>query len=270
MPTVTALQPQAGNLARIKVHLDGEFALGLSGGRAAEWHVGQVLTEAQVELVRTAEAVDSGVKAVRRLLDVRPRTDGEMRARLLRKGFAAAEVEQIMQRVEQADGSATFAVGLRQDSLRAFLEYAATHTGVAPRDARFTFDVEQQALRELKPGTPGRALNIDRTLAAINSGLPQAQHRIALEFDTLQPPVSGSTNAADLGIRQLVAEATTHFRGSSNARIQNILAGAANARGVLVAPGAEFSFNNALGDVSLDKGFAEALVIFAGDQKSVV
>ena len=31
-----------------------------------------------------------------------------------------------------------------------------------------------------------------------------------------------------------------------------------------MAPGAEFSFNNALGDVSLDKGFAEALVIFAG------
>ena len=84
MPTVTALQPQAGNLARINVHLDGEFALGLSGGRAAEWHVGQVLTEAQVELVRTAEAVDSGVKAVRRLLEVRPRTDGEMRTRLLR------------------------------------------------------------------------------------------------------------------------------------------------------------------------------------------
>ena len=170
----------------------------------------------------------------------------------------------VLQRVEQADGSATFAVGLQQDSLRAFLEYAATHTGVAPRDARFAFDVEQQVLQELKPGAPGRALNIDRTLAAINAGLPLAQHRIALEFDALQPPVSGSTNAADLGIKQLVAEATTHFRGSSQARIQNILAGAENARGVLVAPGAEFSFNNALGDVSLDKGFAEALVIFAG------
>ena len=96
----------------------------------------------------------------------------------------------VLQRVEQADGSATFAVGLRQDSLRAFLEYAATHTSASPRDARFAFDVEQQALRELKPGAPGRALNIDRTLKAINAGLPQAQHRIALEFDILQPPVS--------------------------------------------------------------------------------
>ena len=102
MPTVTALQPQAGNSARTNVYLDGEFAMALSAGRAADWHVGQVLSEAQVELVRTAEAVDSGVKAVRRFLDVRPRTDGEMRTRLLRKGYSATEIEQIMQRVEQA------------------------------------------------------------------------------------------------------------------------------------------------------------------------
>ena len=127
MPTVTALQPQAGNQARVNVHLDGEFALGLSGGRAAEWHVGQVLTEAQVEVVRTAEAVDSGVKAVRRLLDVRPRTDGEMRARLLRKGFAAAEVEQIMQRVEQAG---------EVNDARFATQWVETQTTFRPRGAR--------------------------------------------------------------------------------------------------------------------------------------
>ena len=127
MPTVTALQPQAGNQARVNVHLDGEFALGLSGGRAAEWHVGQVLTEAQVELVRTAEAVDSGVKAVRRLLDVRPRTDGEMRTRLLRKGFAAAEVEQIMQRVEQAG---------EVNDARFATQWVETQTTFRPRGAR--------------------------------------------------------------------------------------------------------------------------------------
>ena len=127
MPTVTALQPQAGNLARINVHLDGEFALGLSGGRAAEWHVGQVLTEAQVELVRTAEAVDSGVKAVRRLLEVRPRTDGEMRTRLLRKGFSAAEIEQIMQRVEQAG---------EVNDARFATQWVETQTTFRPRGAR--------------------------------------------------------------------------------------------------------------------------------------
>ena len=127
MPTVTALQPQAGNLARINVHLDGEFALGLSGGRAAEWHVGQVLTEAQVELVRTAEAVDSGVKAVRRLLEVRPRTDGEMRMRLLRKGFSASEIEQIMQRVEQAG---------EVNDARFATQWVETQTTFRPRGAR--------------------------------------------------------------------------------------------------------------------------------------
>ena len=48
------------------------------------------------------------------------------------------------------------------------------------------------------------------------------------------------------------------------ARIQNITTAAAQFDGVLVAPGEIFSMGEALGDVSLDNGFTEALIIYGG------
>lgn len=168
MPKVTALQPQAGNLARINVHLDGEFALGLSGGRAAEWHVGQVLTESQVELARTAEAVESGVKAVRRLLDVRPRTDGEMRSRLMRKGFSAAEIEQIMQRVEQAG---------EVNDARFATQWVETQTTFRPRGARAL--VSELRRRGLDPETIAAATAGVDELAAARTAAAARMRRLA-------------------------------------------------------------------------------------------
>jgi vancomycin resistance protein YoaR len=73
-----------------------------------------------------------------------------------------------------------------------------------------------------------------------------------------------TATGADLGITQLIQQQTTYFYGSSDARIQNIVAASAQYNGVLVAPGETFSMGNWLGDVSLENGFAEALIIYGG------
>jgi len=67
-----------------------------------------------------------------------------------------------------------------------------------------------------------------------------------------------------LGITELVSSQTSYFYGSSAERIQNIQAAAARFHGLLVAPGETFSMGDAMGDVSLDNGFAEALIIYGG------
>jgi vancomycin resistance protein YoaR len=68
-----------------------------------------------------------------------------------------------------------------------------------------------------------------------------------------------------LDIHELLWAETSYFYGSSPERIQNIKAAASRFHGLLVAPGATFSMSDALGDISLDNGYAEALIIF-GDQ----
>jgi vancomycin resistance protein YoaR len=79
-----------------------------------------------------------------------------------------------------------------------------------------------------------------------------------------QPAVTDNSTAEQLGITGLVSSETSYFYGSSAERIQNIQAAAARFHGVLVAPGETFSMGDALGDVSLDNGFAEALIIYGG------
>jgi vancomycin resistance protein YoaR len=74
-----------------------------------------------------------------------------------------------------------------------------------------------------------------------------------------------TSTAEELGIRQVVSVYTSYFYGSSGPRIQNITTASARFHGVLVAPGETFSMAQVLGDVSLDSGYAEALIIY-GDR----
>jgi vancomycin resistance protein YoaR len=70
--------------------------------------------------------------------------------------------------------------------------------------------------------------------------------------------------ADQLGIKELVSEQSTYFKGSGAERVNNIKVAAARFHGLLVPPNAVFSFDDNLGDVSLDSGFAEALMIYGG------
>ena len=67
-----------------------------------------------------------------------------------------------------------------------------------------------------------------------------------------------------LGIKELVRAETTYFYGSTAERVQNIRAAASRFHGLLVAPGETFSMAKGLGDISLDNGYAEALIIYGG------
>lgn len=67
------------------------------------------------------------------------------------------------------------------------------------------------------------------------------------------------------GIRQLLAEATTYFGGSSYERRYNIALGASRLNSATIAPGETFSFAKAMGEVSERTGFKKAFVI-SGEQ----
>lgn len=157
---------------------------------------------------------------------------------------------------------ARYQIGLNAEGLRSFLEELAPSLRRFPSDARFIFNDETRQLDLLQPAVIGRALNVDGTLQAVNEKLSQGEHNIALALDYTQPAVPSEATAQQLGVVELVAEQTSYFYGSSAARIQNIQTAAARFHGVLVPPGAVFSMAEVLGDVSLDNGYAEALIIY--------
>jgi vancomycin resistance protein YoaR len=168
-----------------------------------------------------------------------------------------------IERVEDS-GAARYQVGLNTATLRPMLKELAPKLARGPQNARFIFNDETRQLDVLEKAVVGRTLNVPASLQAINEKAAQGEHNIPLVIDYSNPPVVTDATAEQLGIRELVSEHTSYFYGSSASRIHNIEIASSRFHGVLVAPGETFSMASVLGDVSLDSGYAEALIIFGG------
>jgi vancomycin resistance protein YoaR len=132
-------------------------------------------------------------------------------------------------------------------------------------NARFIFNDETKELDVLSSEIVGRSLNIPDTIDSIQNKLLSDNHEVALLFDNHEPAVKADATAEDLGISEPVSVVSTYFYDSGSARVQNISTAAATFHGLLVAPGETLSMAEVMGDVSLDNGYAEALIIF-GDR----
>ena len=161
-------------------------------------------------------------------------------------------------------GQTQIQVGLDPNALREVLTAIQPQVDHAPQNARFYFDDPSGQLVLIDGSHIGRSLQIDQSIEFINNALARGEHNVPLQVVEQQPAVSSDATAAQLGITQLISEYTSYYYGSSAERIQNIVAASARFHGVLVAPGEIFSMGETLGDVSLDNGFAEALIIYGG------
>lgn len=167
----------------------------------------------------------------------------------------------IIERVDTPQGT-QYQVGLDEGKLQTYLEGIAPLLTRQASNARFTFNDDTKKLEVIQSSVTGRALDLKASLEAINSALLKGQHTLALAMSYTQPQVSDDATAEKLGIKELVSAYTSYFRGSSSERIQNIKTAASRFHGVLVPPQAVFSMADIMGDVSLDTGYAEALIIF--------
>jgi vancomycin resistance protein YoaR len=164
--------------------------------------------------------------------------------------------------LSQDGGSAHFVADLDEQQLTEALQPIAPGLERTPQNARFVFNDDTRQLDLIQPAVIGRSLDVPGTLQAIQQGLTAGKHSIPLVFQTANPAVTDDATGEQLGITQNVVTVSTYFSGSSPERIQNIKTAAAAFHGLLVAPGATLSMADVLGDVSLDKGYAEALIIY--------
>lgn len=166
--------------------------------------------------------------------------------------------------VQQTDGSTIYQVSVDSSKLRSFLKDQASTFVKDPQNARFTFNDTTHQLEVIQHAVIGRSLDIEATLNSIQQQLSKGEHTVTMVLNLTKPPAADDTTADQLGIRELIHQEVSYFYGSSTARIQNITAAASKFHGVLVPPGAVFSMSDTIGDISLDNGFAEALIIYNG------
>ncbi len=123
--------------------------------------------------------------------------------------------------------------------------------------------LEAGALQIISPGRTGWRLDQPRTTRFISETLMQAApttRTVRLAAEKLTPQVTPAA-LPTLGIAELLGEGKSSFAGSEAYRITNIKAGAARMDGVLIAPGAEFSFNTQLGEVNAENGFVQGYAV---------
>ena len=166
--------------------------------------------------------------------------------------------------VVENGGKAEMQVGLDLAALRQSLNELKVYVDRQPSSARFIFNDATSQIEPIKTSSVGRVMDVDASMTANNDALLRGEHTVALVVGEKQPAVADTATGADLGITQQLISYTTYFYGSSPERIQNIKAASEQFHGVLVAPGETFSMGSVLSDVSLENGFAEALIIYGG------
>jgi vancomycin resistance protein YoaR len=132
-------------------------------------------------------------------------------------------------------------------------------------NTRFIFNDNSRQLEVIQPAVIGRELDLEKSMQSIQEKVGKGEHTAELVFNFTNPAVTDEMTGMQLGITELVEAQTSYFRGSSSARIQNIKTAASNFHGLLIAPGETFSMASELGNISLDNGYAEALIII-GDK----
>ncbi|MFZ5902122.1 MAG: VanW family protein [Chloroflexota bacterium] len=169
----------------------------------------------------------------------------------------------VVQRVDNG-GQVQYQLQLDPALFRQSLTNIAAEVDRPPENARFYFDDPTAQLVLIESAKVGRVTGIEASIAAINEAIQRGEHTVPLVVTEAQPAVNDAATAESLGITQLVSTQTSYFYGSSAERIQNIQTAAARFHGVFVAPGETFSMGQVMGDVSLENGFAEALIIYGG------
>ncbi len=157
-----------------------------------------------------------------------------------------------------------YQISINEMAMKSYLSSLASGLKIHPVNARFLFNREAGEIELLEPPVIGRNLDINSSTAYIDERMVSGAHEIELQFETINPPVTGDMSGEELGITELVHEYTSYFHGSGPARVQNIRISSSRFHGLLVAPGETFSMAANLGNISLDSGYAEAPIIFGG------
>lgn len=143
----------------------------------------------------------------------------------------------------------------------------ASNINREPQNSTFIFDGGR--VQEFSPAKDGVLLKEDSIVNMITGNLRTLEttdDKIAsfeIPYETTAPDVE-TEDVNNLGIKELVGRGSSRYRGSISSRIYNLSLAASRFNGVLVAPGETFSFNNVLGDVSLDTGYKKAYIIKDG------
>ena len=153
-------------------------------------------------------------------------------------------------------------VKLDDKPLQAWAAKVASDVNQTVQDARFAFNGGN--LKVLRPSKQGRTVDQDALVRNVHDALLDGSPSVDLPVVTVDPSVS-SDDPQSLGIVELIDRGSTSFAGSVPEKKHNIQLAAQRLNGVVVPPGATFSFNDSVGPTTIDAGFQWGFGITSGN-----
>lgn len=147
-----------------------------------------------------------------------------------------------------------------RDALAGWLgQMFADRVNQSPKDAVLGWD---DGLYVVDPAVNGVTLLPASFADLVATSLLGDHAAVTLPVQVEKPNVDGS-DLSVFGITTLLGSGDSNYEGSEESRATNIGVGSKLLNNTLVPPGGIFSFNHAIGEITLDKGYVEAAVIAA-------
>ncbi len=160
------------------------------------------------------------------------------------------------------DGQPSVQLGFETSTLASALrELYASEINREPVNARVVWD-NAVGLVAVSQSVDGVTVNGGAFAQVVADGFLNGKEEVKVPTVVVHPDID-SSNLAALGITNFLASGDSNFAGGSWERDENIRVAASLLNGTLVRPGAEFSFNDAIGEITADKGYQEAAVVVA-------
>lgn len=131
-----------------------------------------------------------------------------------------------------------------------------------PINAEVTFAPDSKVKFDIAKDTPGKCLNIEKTLAQIDKYLSRGRSaNIALTVDSITPQITEYSLRKATAVRK---EFSTDFSRSSPDRKHNVKLALSQFNGMVLRPGDEVSFNKTVGPRTEERGYKTAKIIMDG------
>jgi vancomycin resistance protein YoaR len=155
----------------------------------------------------------------------------------------------------------TASVAINDKAIQDWAAGIAKQVDQPVQDARFAFDGGN--LEVIRPSGQGRSVDQAALVQAMHDALLSGTTSVQLQVSTVDPTVT-EADAQSLGITDLIDKGSTSFAGSVPEKVHNIQLAAQRLNGVVVPPGATFSFNDSVGPTTIDAGFEWGFGIESG------
>jgi vancomycin resistance protein YoaR len=170
----------------------------------------------------------------------------------------AAELAAAITFTKAAPGSAP-GIELNSERMAPLIATIAKDLNRKPRDAQLRFK-KGKAVVTLD-SIDGITVDAPATVSAATAALSVPGTPFPVQVNLIKPGLSNA-DAAMLKFDDLISDASTSFAGAISQKAHNVTLAASRLDGSMVAPGAEFSFNDALGPATLASGFQNGYGIY--------